>query len=206
MDVDKDDIPLSDYVIQLENQIKARYLQKISVIGVDPFLLSSESLDSNCLPSIEAVDLVSFLILEHSFYTKQTFKNYKSLQAYNQVVSKFVTSVKGKQIKDLYVVLGEVLHSQKLKQKPVQCWVIANKDGTVLSGHCMCMARLGECCTHIASILFYIEMWNRLTETPSCTQQKCSWIIPSGSSETPVQHKPIEQFNFKSVSKLRHDF
>ena len=171
---------------------------------MDPFLLPLESLDPNCLPSIEAVDLVSFLILEHSFYTKQTFKNYKSLQAYKQVVSGFVTSVKGTKINDNYIVMGEVLHSQKLKEKPVQCWIITNNDGTVLSGHCMCMAGLGECCTHIATILFYIEVWKRVTETPSCTQQQCAWIIPSGSTCN-IKYEQVEDINFKSVSRLRKD-
>ena len=80
--MDRTDIQLSEYAVGLENTVRLRYIQKVSVIDVDPFLLSSDSLDLNCLPPIEAVDQVSFLVLEHSFYSKETFKNYKSLQAY----------------------------------------------------------------------------------------------------------------------------
>ena len=67
--MDRKDIQLSEYANQLEHLVKLRYIQKISVIDCDPFLVSPDSLDPNCLPSIEAVDLVSFLVLEQSFYS-----------------------------------------------------------------------------------------------------------------------------------------
>ena len=201
--MDRKDIQLSEYANQLEHLVKLRYIQKISVIDCDPFLVSPDSFDPNCLPSIEAVDLVSFLVLEQSFYSKQTFKNYKSLQAYNQVVSKFVTSVQGKRFKDSFLVLGKVLHSQKVKEKPVQCWIITDNGGTVLSAHCLCMAGLGECCTHIASILFYIELWNRFTESQSCTQKQCSWIIPTGVPT--IEYKQVKDIDFKSALKLKQE-
>ena len=54
---------LSEYAESLENHIKLRYLQKISVVGVD-LAISSE-----CLPPIEQSDLFSYLVLQTSFYT-----------------------------------------------------------------------------------------------------------------------------------------
>jgi hypothetical protein len=85
---------LSDYVLSLGSHVKLRYLQKISVVGVDPFTIPSEQFDPECLPSIEQPDVFGYLILQTSYYTKDQFKNYKSLEAYNQVVSGFVASVK----------------------------------------------------------------------------------------------------------------
>ena len=42
------------------------------------------------------------------------------------------------------------------------------------------MAGLGEVCSHIASILFYLEAVVKIQGTsPTCTQEKCQWIIPS---------------------------
>ena len=41
------------------------------------------------------------------------------------------------------------------------------------------MAGLGEVCSHIASILFYLEAVVKIQGTsPTCTQEKCQWIIP----------------------------
>ena len=39
--MDRTDIQLSEYAVGLENTVKFRYIQKVSVIDVDPFLLSS---------------------------------------------------------------------------------------------------------------------------------------------------------------------
>ena len=70
-------------------------MQKIACIGVDPFLISCQKYDAECLPPTESIDLVSYLVLETSHYTKEQFKAFKSLQAYNQLVSGFVQSVHG---------------------------------------------------------------------------------------------------------------
>ena len=72
--MDREDIQLSDYAARLENIVKLRYIQKISVIAIDPFLLPENSLDPVCLPPVESFDVVPFLVLEQSFYTKETFR------------------------------------------------------------------------------------------------------------------------------------
>ncbi len=41
----------------------------------------------------------------------------------------------------------------------------------------------GGCCSHIASVLFYIEAWNRLNEKLACTQVKCSWLLSEAVKE-----------------------
>ncbi len=44
----------------------------------------------------------------------------------------------------------------------VNLWIITDNNGTVLFAHCVgCMTGQGECCSHIASVLFYVEAWNR---------------------------------------------
>ena len=96
------------------------------------------------------------------------------------MVSDFITSVLGQIFSDKYVVVGKVRHSQRMNESPVQLWMITTKDGTILSAHCHgCMAGLAECCSHVASILFYLEISTRLNEKLTCTQVKCSWILPA---------------------------
>ncbi|XP_065916067.1 uncharacterized protein [Dysidea avara] len=47
----------------------------------------------------------------------------------------------------------------------------------VESAHCTCMAGLGEVCSHVGAILFYLESANRTRIT--CTQVGCVWKAPS---------------------------
>ena len=77
---------LSEYCAKLYDNVKRRYVEKIAEIGVDPVTIPDEQFDTECLPPIEAMDLLSYLVLETSFYTKEQFKAYKSLEAYNFVV------------------------------------------------------------------------------------------------------------------------
>ena len=154
---------LSEYVKGLESHVKSRYLQKITLVGVDPASIPSDQFDPECLPPIESTDLLSYLVLETSHYTKEQFKAYKSLEAYSQMVSGFVTSVRGLVISGIFVVVAKVRHSQRMNDPLVNIWIIAEEDGTILSAHCLnCKAGLAESCSHVASVLFYIEAWNRI--------------------------------------------
>ena len=103
------DIPvLSSYTNNLESHVGERYLKNISVVGVDPAAIPSEQFSSECLPPIEVSDLLSYRVLETSYYTNKQFKAFKSLKAYNQMVSGFVASVQGKEIADKIVVFAKV--------------------------------------------------------------------------------------------------
>ena len=86
------------------------------------------------------------------------------------MVSGFISSVEGKVIGEKFVVIGKVRHSQRMNERPFAVWIITNKEGTVLSAHCLgCKAGLAETCSHIASILFHIEASTRINETLACT-------------------------------------
>lgn len=45
----------------------------------------------------------------------------------------------------------------------MKCWVALDKDGIILTGHCDCMAGLGEVCSHIGAVFFLLEDWGRLS-------------------------------------------
>lgn len=89
---------LSEYSKKLDSRVKRRYIEKISVICTDPATLWHAKLDPECLAPIEASDLLSYLVLDTSYYTAQQFKAFKSLEAYKQIVSGFITCVQGKVI------------------------------------------------------------------------------------------------------------
>ena len=170
---------LSEYSKKLESRIECHYIEKISVIGTDLAMLWHKKLDPECLPPIEATDLLSYLFLDASYYTTQQFKGFKSLEAYNQMLSGFITSVQGKVVAGKYVVLTKVRHSQHMNDPLIPGWVISSWEGTISLAHCMgCKAGLAETCSHIASMLFYIEAWTRISGKLACTQVKCTWLLP----------------------------
>ena len=72
-----------------------------------PFEASTE-FNSECLSPIEVLDLLPYLVLETSYCANKQFKAFKSLKAYNQMVSGFVTSVQGAEIVNKIVVLAKV--------------------------------------------------------------------------------------------------
>ena len=90
---------LSEYAKSLESRVNERYSQKIFVIGVNPASnIPAGQFSPKCLLPVEVSHLLSYLVRETSLYTKKQFKAVKSLEAFNQMVSGFVTSVVGKVI------------------------------------------------------------------------------------------------------------
>ena len=181
--------------------MKKRYIDKISCIGVDPLLIPDEKLSTECVPAVEALDFVSYLVLQTSFYTKEQFKNFKSFQAYNQMVAGFITSILGRIFADKYVVVAKVRHSQRMNNPPVKLWIIITKDGGILSAHCQgCMAGLGEYCSHVSSVLFYFEVLARLNDKLACTQVKCSWLLPTAVKH--VDYLCVKDIDFSSFERM----
>ena len=127
-------IPISDYAKKLDPNVKRRYFDKINCIGIDPVLIPEKSFDPDCLPPVESADILSYLVLETSFYTKDQFKNFRSLEAFNQLVSGFVTGVQGHVISDKFVVAAKVRHSQRMNDTLIPVWIITEK-AELLSEH-----------------------------------------------------------------------
>lgn len=69
------------------------------------------------------------------------------------MVSGFVASVNGKKVAARFVVVAiKVQHSQSMRDPLVNIWIIKEKDGPIVSAHCLdCKAGLGETCSHVAS-------------------------------------------------------
>ena len=90
-----------------------------------------------------------------------------------------------------YVVRGKVNHSQRLSETPLQAWFICGEEGNIITAHCNCMAGLGETCSHLASIMFFIEAAVRLRDKQTVTQEAAYWKLPSVKRQ--VEYAPIKQ-------------
>ena len=78
--------------------------------------------------------------------------------------------------------IAQVKHSQRLSVPPAKVWISVERSGTVICGHCDCMAGLEEACSQIAAILFTFEVNVQATKSFSCTSMPCSWLPPSFKS------------------------
>ena len=86
------------------------------------------------------------------------------------MVSGFISSVQGHIVKDNFVVLARVRLLQRMNDSLIPVWIITEKQGTIISAHwCGCKAGLRESCSHVASVLFYLEAWTKITGKMSCT-------------------------------------
>ncbi|KAJ8038813.1 hypothetical protein HOLleu_16348 [Holothuria leucospilota] len=94
------------------------------------------------------------------------------------------------------------MHSQRLQETALHPWVIAQKDGKIISAHCNCMTGLGETCTHVCSLLFYTETKVRIRDSVTVTQEAAYWKMPATVKK--AQYPPLHQIDFtSSKSKKR---
>ena len=93
--------------------------------------------------------------------------------------------------------VSQVLHSQRLREKPLQPWIIAEKAGTVCIAHCDCMAGLGEACTHTATLLFAIYTTVKIRSSKTVTQEPAHWLLPATHRE--VRYREVGDIHFTSA-------
>uniref|UniRef100_A0A224Z122 Protein containing YqaJ domain n=1 Tax=Rhipicephalus zambeziensis TaxID=60191 RepID=A0A224Z122_9ACAR len=191
------DASLSAYAQSLDEAAKRRYLDKLELCGgVDPLLLGTDELcfDVDLVPRVEISDIKDYLVHATSYITHEQMKAKKSLEAH--LTSGFVQEPLFKKV----IVRGKVNHSQALSAQPLEPWIIIKEDGMVKAAHCTCMAGLGEACSHIGAVLFYLEATASLRDSQACTDKKNQWLPPY---MTNVPCAPICEIDFSSSSAKR---
>ena len=87
-------------------------------------LFQGKHFEPDCLPPVEATDLLSYLVLETSYYTQKQFKAFRSLEAYNQMVSGFIASVERHIVANKFIYLAKVKHSQRINDSLIPILII----------------------------------------------------------------------------------
>ncbi|XP_038045000.1 uncharacterized protein LOC119725695 isoform X1 [Patiria miniata] len=190
----------STYYQALDGPAKVRYNKILQCIDdIDPYTISLRSWkeDPHSLPQISYPDIVNFLVYTPSPYTLEDLKCYKGLDAYNQFVSGWVRNVVSTVINGKHVVTAKVMHSQRLREAALKPWLIAEKCGKIIATHCNCIAGLGEACTHVSALMFYIDTKVRIRDSKTVTQEPAYWKIPSAVKD--AQYLPVAQIDFTSA-------
>ena len=145
-----------------------------------------------------------YLLYTTSFVTLEEVKNYKSLQSYKYFTAGWVIEHKWMVFPDCTLVIGKVNHSYALSTSPLQPWVVINNSGTVICGHCTCMAGLGETCSHVGALLYWLEYHIRKREEQSCTSGPNQWLEPKTIKQVP--YLELGSIDFTSASKSMKQF
>ena len=112
---------LSTYAEDLPSDAKARYREKLEVIGGnDPFLSGRIGEVVYRLPDLDALDLVSYLVLQTSFTSAKQFQARKGLEAYNQFVCGWVKDVCSRLVCGKYLITSRrgVRHDSESRRRP----------------------------------------------------------------------------------------
>ena len=91
-----------------------------------------------------------------------------------------------------------------MSETPTRPWIIANMGGKIISAHCDCMAGLGESCSHVGALLFYVEAVVKIRDNETVTQDKAYCMLPAACKEVPYQE--IANIDFTSPGTLRKKF
>lgn len=139
----------SEYFDKLDVISKRRYCEKLTVNGstlpdpldttIKQYVFSNSN--SKKWPTITFGDIYLYLVERECSYTRERFKNFKSLDSYNYVLSGKVRNLlmhRNEQLK-VCVVICDVQASQTAS-KLHSPWIVAMSNGSILSGHCTCMA------------------------------------------------------------------
>ena len=88
----------------------------------------------------------------------------------------------------------QVNHSQRMSERPLTPWIIAEPCGKIVCAHCDCKAGLGECCSHVASLLWAIEAGVRIRDSMTVTQKEAYWVMPQSIKDVP--YSPVNNIDF----------
>ncbi|KAH6941106.1 hypothetical protein HPB50_013587 [Hyalomma asiaticum] len=192
----------ANYRLVGKGPMQACYKEKVGMCdGVNPYHLhisEDASSDTEVLPATTYADIINYLVLSMSYVTLNEMKAYKSLEVHNYITSIWVRSITVKRMPSgLIIVLGEVSHSQRLREAPLKSWCLAEADGPVIT----CTAGAGEACSDVSAILFAVETSVRLRDARICTEKENAWL-PASSPGT--EYKDIE-FSSSKMKKRKMD-
>ena len=148
-------------------------------------------------------DITIYLLHTTSFVSLEEVKNYKALQSYKYFTARWVLEHRCKCFTDCCLVVGKVKHSYALTSSPLQPQVIIKSTGTIVCGHCTCMAGLGETCSHVGALLHWIEYQVRRYADISAISKPNLWIEPHAVKNPPYLR--LENINFTSAEQTMKD-
>ena len=142
---------MSEYFKSLSEEARKRYLTKLECVGLginnDPYLPENDSkfnYNMSNWPSLEFGHIFTYYITRPGTFTQEELMSWKQMEAYNYFKSGHVRTVYccvfGSGGGRCILLKALVNPSQKAPEKANHALVITKPDGTIVCGHCTCMA------------------------------------------------------------------
>ncbi|XP_047125169.1 uncharacterized protein LOC124807372 [Hydra vulgaris] len=134
-----------EYLENLDAISKERYDEKLALLDLNqcPYKFPADKwIDNpNDWPPLSYHHLYHYLIKTPRIYSPEAMENFKSLDAWNFFRSGWVQKiVHFKLDSGVCIMCADVRPSYRTTDKCHKPWVALKSDGTVLAGHCNCMA------------------------------------------------------------------
>lgn len=126
----------------------------------DPFNRPWSAEESELPINVTEKNVTNYFMHGINAYTGEAFDADKSLKAKDAYQSGALQSWTCAQYSKAKVIIGRVLHSQRLKEAPLRAWVAVTSDGEPKFARCTCKAGLSETCSHVAVLLFALSDLN----------------------------------------------
>jgi len=160
--------------------------------------------DLSLLSDFTFMDLFTYLVeSKDNTFDQGSMRAFKSLKAFRYFADGYVQNVwatEVNQASDLLIIRCYCFSSLKCGTTyPV--FVCLSRNGDVYSAECKCVARLGEACSHVAALLFYLEdcVQRRdkvLPDNSTCTDKLQQWHIPPKRTINPA---PVSDIEFRKT-------
>ncbi|KAH9365561.1 hypothetical protein HPB48_008922 [Haemaphysalis longicornis] len=196
----------SSYGQSLDKEDRQRYEAKVVECGgVHPLLFTDDeisliSVSGHLVPKVEESDIKDYLVHATGYLTHEEFKAVKSLESHNYLTSGFVQEPKLRQVGEHVIVVTKVNHSQALFARQLEPWLLIQRDGLVKLAHCTCMAGLGEACSHIGAVLYYVKAVSKFNRGQASTDVKNIWL-PAYIKNVPCA--PLSSIDFASAKSKK---
>ena len=148
-------------------------------------------------PNTQSTDVVVYLLETPSEFDGKALKAYKSTKAYSYYKDGWVKTCYFNGISEeseLCYIRANVLPSFKINEKHHKTWVLLEKEtGSIMRACCSCRAGLGQCCNHVAALLFKIEdAVNNGFNTVTCTSMPCTY---NRGCSKPIKNVPLSSID-----------
>ena len=80
-------------------------------------------------------------------------------------------------------------------------WLVATKDGVIKVTHCTCQAELGECCIHVASLMFSLDIKVRLRDSTTVTEKPAYWMLPQAVKK--IEYNELREIDFTTAKAMK---
>ena len=89
----------------------------------------------------------------------------------------------------------------RIREKQLVPWIVATKDGVIKAAHCNCQAGLGECCSHVAALMFSLDIKVRLRDSKTVTEKPAYWMLPQAVKK--IDYNELREIDFTTAKTMK---